>query len=66
MKPSDGNVCWCGSRLAYMDGLNSEQLDYEGYEDDREESDDTEECDQCDQPMSEHDDGECPKKYRED
>jgi hypothetical protein len=74
MRPSDGNTCKeCGSRLALMDGKNDRQLraeeedfDKEIEEEREEEGEDPEECGQCDEPMSEHDDGDCPRKFRED
>jgi hypothetical protein len=74
MRPSDGNTCKeCGGRLALMDGKNDRQLRAEEEEDrfnwrreEDEREEDPEECGWCYEPMSEHDDGECPKKFRID
>ena len=60
MAPSMGPTCHiCGSRVALMDGKSSRQLaaEDEWYDQD---------CEECGQQNKDHDDGECPKKYRED
>jgi len=67
MLPSHGPRCViCGARCVRMDGMTDREMRARDEEFDRERKEEAEECGTCDQPMSDHDDGECPKQYRED
>ena len=67
MLPSKGPRCWCGARVARMDGLTDREIEARDKEFDRlREEKESDICEECEQPLEDHDDGECPRKFRED
>ena len=76
-KSMGGRCHICAAPCVRMDGMTDREMRARDKEFDREREEKKEDdnwwekelpdgCGQCDQPLSEHDDGECPKKYRED
>ena len=65
-KSIGGRCHICGARCVRMDGMTDREMKARDEEFDRERKEEAEECGTCDQPMSDHDDGECPKQCRED